>query len=158
MNFKRTFPSIPTSAHHHPSAARVVTRLAYNMAQSKATKKFEKRHLKDTLDRRNGLKKIKQKQQMKAKKKARRAEENGVDHKEEQGDQPKQNRGRQSAKDAFKDMSVDEILFIKCFDSESFKNKSIAALTPHTAFIDPQTPLGAAPRQSIEVRALVFYE
>ncbi|OQN96310.1 hypothetical protein B0A48_17566 [Cryoendolithus antarcticus] len=47
------------------------------MGQAKATKKFEQRHLKDTLERRNGLKKQKQKQQLKAKKAARRVEENG---------------------------------------------------------------------------------
>lgn len=49
------------------------------MAQTKATKKFEKHHLKGALDRRNGLKKTKQKQQLKQRKKARRAEENGRD-------------------------------------------------------------------------------
>ncbi|KAF2163763.1 hypothetical protein M409DRAFT_25947 [Zasmidium cellare ATCC 36951] len=78
------------------------------MGQAKATKKFEKRHLKDTLDRRNGLKKTKQKHQLKAKKKARRAEENGVDGKEEQGESSAQEGGSKSAKDAFKDMSVDD--------------------------------------------------
>ncbi|KAH9833909.1 putative NOC2 family protein [Teratosphaeria destructans] len=73
------------------------------MAQKKATKKFEQRRLKDTLDRRNGLKKIKQKQQLKAKKKARSVEENGgpeaatpVPTTKEKGE------------DAFKNMSVDD--------------------------------------------------
>ncbi|KAG7107758.1 Short-chain dehydrogenase TIC 32 like protein [Verticillium longisporum] len=33
-----------------------------------------------------------------------------------------------------------------------------ADYTPHTAFVDPQTPEGAKGRQSIEVRCLVFYE
>ncbi|KAK3723264.1 Nucleolar Complex 2 protein [Vermiconidia calcicola] len=74
------------------------------MAQSKATKRFEKRNLKDTLDRRNGFKKTKQKQQLKAKKKARRAEENGQPEQAEKRDGGKE----KSAKDAFQDMSVDD--------------------------------------------------
>ncbi|CAN8096327.1 unnamed protein product [Discula destructiva] len=61
-----------------------------------------------------------------------------------------------------KDMTPDEAMFIKCFDSESEGQpkgrKGVAALTPHTAFIDPNTPTGAKGRQSIEVRCLVFYE
>lgn len=60
-----------------------------------------------------------------------------------------------------KDMEPEEVLFIKCFDSRSEwlegGTKGIAALTPHTAFIDPQTPDGAKGRESIEVRCLVFY-
>ncbi|KAF2859352.1 Noc2-domain-containing protein [Piedraia hortae CBS 480.64] len=47
------------------------------MAQTKATKKFEKRHLKDTLAKRNSVKKIKQQKQRAVKKKARKAEHNG---------------------------------------------------------------------------------
>lgn len=77
------------------------------MAQTKATKKFEKKHLKDTLDRRNNLKKVKQKQQLKARKKARRAEENGGS--EEAGkDAPVQNGSKRKAEEAFKNMSVDD--------------------------------------------------
>ena len=38
------------------------------MPKGKATKKFEQRHLKDTLDKRNSLKKTKQKQQLKERK------------------------------------------------------------------------------------------
>ncbi|KAF2767016.1 Noc2-domain-containing protein [Teratosphaeria nubilosa] len=72
------------------------------MAQKKATKKFEQRHLKDTLDRRNGLKKNKQKQQLKAKKKARRVEENGGPE-----ETTAVQKGRAKGGDAFKDMSVD---------------------------------------------------
>ncbi|CAK3766847.1 NOC2 family [Lecanosticta acicola] len=78
------------------------------MAQRKATKKFEKHHLKDTLDRRNGLKKVKQKQQLNAKKKARRAEENGIDGKEAQEEKATKQAGKQAVNDAFKDMSVDD--------------------------------------------------
>lgn len=61
-----------------------------------------------------------------------------------------------------KDMAPDEAMFIKCFDSWAEGHpegkKGIAALTPHTAFIDPQTPPGTKGRESIEVRCLVFYE
>lgn len=60
-----------------------------------------------------------------------------------------------------KDMTPDEVMFIKCFDSDSqglsSDNKSVAGFTPHTAFTDPKTPKDALPRQSIEVRCLVFY-
>jgi len=60
-----------------------------------------------------------------------------------------------------KDMTPEEVMFIKCFDSFSEVNggkKGVAAYTPHTAFVDPSTPANAPGRQSIEVRALVFYE
>jgi hypothetical protein len=61
-----------------------------------------------------------------------------------------------------KDMTVDEALFLKCFDSrgEGLPQgiKGIARGTPHTAFEDPNTPADAPGRQSIEVRCLVFYE
>ncbi|KAJ0104267.1 methyltransferase [Diaporthe amygdali] len=60
-----------------------------------------------------------------------------------------------------KDMTPDEAMFIKCFDSGSQGQPNgqhgVAALTPHTAFIDPNTPSDAKGRQSIEVRCLVFY-
>lgn len=61
-----------------------------------------------------------------------------------------------------KDMTPDEAMFIKCFDSASQGQPGgqhgIAALTPHTAFIDPDTPSTAKGRQSIEVRCLIFYK
>ena len=60
-----------------------------------------------------------------------------------------------------KDMRPDEAMFIKCFDSRSQINggeKGVADCTPHTAFIDPDTPKDAKGRQSIEVRCLVFYD
>jgi len=47
----------------------------------------------------------------------------------------------------------DEVYLIKCFDN---KSDGRATLTPHTAFTDPNTPDTAKPRESIEVRALVF--
>ncbi|KAK0631544.1 hypothetical protein B0T14DRAFT_559332 [Immersiella caudata] len=61
-----------------------------------------------------------------------------------------------------KDMTPEEALFIKCFDSRAEGlpggRKGVAALTPHTAFVDPQTPEGTKGRESIEVRCLVFYD
>ncbi|KKY31044.1 putative methyltransferase [Diaporthe ampelina] len=61
-----------------------------------------------------------------------------------------------------KDMTPDEAMFIKCFDSASQGQPGgqdgIAALTPHTAFMDPDTPSDAKGRQSIEVRCLIFYK
>lgn len=61
-----------------------------------------------------------------------------------------------------KDMTPDEAMFIKCFDSKAdgFPGgvDGRARCTPHTAFVDPQTPENAPGRQSIEVRCLVFYE
>lgn len=61
-----------------------------------------------------------------------------------------------------KDMTPDEVMLLKCFDSWGDDvpggKKGIAVRTPHTAFIDPDTPSDAPGRQSIEVRCLVFYE
>lgn len=61
-----------------------------------------------------------------------------------------------------KDMTPEEVMLLKCYDSagegEPLGKKSLAVRTPHTAFIDPQTPEDAPGRQSIEVRTLVFYE
>jgi hypothetical protein len=61
-----------------------------------------------------------------------------------------------------KDMTPEEAMFIKGFDSwgqgQPSGREGVAALTPHTAFVDPQTPEGARGRESIEVRCLVFYE
>jgi hypothetical protein len=49
-------------------------------------------------------------------------------------------------------MDNDERLFLKCSDSQP----GVGKRCPHTAFTDPRTPAGAKPRESIEVRALVF--
>lgn len=61
-----------------------------------------------------------------------------------------------------KDMTPEEALLIKCFDSRSSLMTDgatdIAHGAAHTAFVDPETPEDAPPRQSIEVRCLVFYE
>lgn len=60
-----------------------------------------------------------------------------------------------------KDMTPEEAMFIKCFDSRSQAVggvQGLAGMTPHTAFVDPNSPKDAPGRQSIEVRCLVFYE
>ena len=51
------------------------------------------------------------------------------------------------------DQTPDEVTLIKCYDSAE---DGTARLTPHSAFTDSSSPLGAPHRQSIEVRALVF--
>ncbi|KAG1898768.1 uncharacterized protein F5891DRAFT_955018 [Suillus fuscotomentosus] len=55
-----------------------------------------------------------------------------------------------------KAMTPEEFVLIKCADS--IQDGSVARLTPHTAFQDPNTPEGAPLRESIEVRTLVFYD
>ena len=54
----------------------------------------------------------------------------------------------------FPDMAPDEFLLIKIYDSAG---DGIARLTAHTAFDDPTSPPDAAPRRSIELRALLFF-
>jgi hypothetical protein len=54
----------------------------------------------------------------------------------------------------FPRMRCDEAIVFKVYDSEK---DGRARFTPHTSFDDPSTPPGAAPRQSIEARALAFY-
>lgn len=54
----------------------------------------------------------------------------------------------------FPEMRVTEALLLKCYDS---RDNGVARFTAHTAFDDPTTPPGAAPRESIEVRTLVIY-
>lgn len=54
-------------------------------------------------------------------------------------------------------MTEDERILLECFDSESLKpGSTIGGRVPHTAFEDPRTRPDAEPRESIEVRALVF--
>jgi hypothetical protein len=52
------------------------------------------------------------------------------------------------------EMQTSEALLLKCFDS---RTDGTARFAPHSAFIDPTTPAGAPPRESIEVRTLVFH-
>lgn len=54
----------------------------------------------------------------------------------------------------FPEMRRDEALVFKVFDSEK---DGRARFTPHTSFDDPGLPPDAAPRQSIEARALAFF-
>jgi hypothetical protein len=51
-------------------------------------------------------------------------------------------------------MSRDEVLLIKCYDSVA---DGRARFVPHSAFVDPTAPRGASPRESIELRTLVFF-
>lgn len=54
----------------------------------------------------------------------------------------------------FPQMQEDEALLIKCFDSAE---DGRARFTGRTAFDDPRSPPDAPPRESIELRALVFF-
>jgi hypothetical protein len=51
-------------------------------------------------------------------------------------------------------MEPDEVLLLKCYDSQT---DGRARFAPHTAFADPTTPPDAPLRESIELRALVFH-
>ncbi len=53
------------------------------------------------------------------------------------------------------DMTVDEALLLKCYDSATDGRTRFG---PHTAFVDPTTPADAPPRESIELRTLVFHK
>jgi hypothetical protein len=52
-------------------------------------------------------------------------------------------------------MRRSEAMLIKCFDSA---DDGRARFVPHSAFVDPTAPAGAPPRESIELRTLVFYD
>ena len=52
-------------------------------------------------------------------------------------------------------MTPSEALLIKTFDSSS---DGRARRSIHTAFVNPDAPADAAPRESIETRALVFFD
>jgi hypothetical protein len=54
----------------------------------------------------------------------------------------------------FPRMTPNEAILLKCYDS---KDDGRARFTAHTSFEDPKSPPDAAPRESIEVRALVFW-
>ena len=51
-------------------------------------------------------------------------------------------------------MTRDEVLLFRCYDSTE---QGRARFVPHAAFQDPTAPHGALPRESIELRCLVFY-
>jgi hypothetical protein len=52
-------------------------------------------------------------------------------------------------------MTADEALLLKCYDSAT---DGRTRFVPHTAFADPTTPPDAPPRESIELRTLVFHK
>ncbi len=54
----------------------------------------------------------------------------------------------------FPRLERNEVILLKCYDS---KEDGRARFSAHSAFDDPTSPPGAAPRESIEVRALVFW-
>ncbi len=54
----------------------------------------------------------------------------------------------------FPHLERNEVILLKCYDS---KEDGRARFTAHSAFEDPTSPPDAAPRESIEVRALVFF-
>jgi hypothetical protein len=54
----------------------------------------------------------------------------------------------------FPRLERNEAILLKCYDS---KDDGRARFTAHTSFDDPNSPPNAAPRESIEVRALVFW-
>ena len=55
----------------------------------------------------------------------------------------------------FPRMERDEVVLLKCFDSLT---DGTARWTAHGAFQDPHTPEGARPRESIEIRTLLFFD
>jgi hypothetical protein len=54
----------------------------------------------------------------------------------------------------FPRLERNEVILLKCYDS---KDDGRARFSAHSAFDDPTSPPNAAPRESIEVRALVFW-
>jgi hypothetical protein len=55
----------------------------------------------------------------------------------------------------FPKMQADEAVLIRCFDSG---RSGAARFSAHGAFEDPESPPDAPPRESIEVRTLVFFD
>jgi hypothetical protein len=53
----------------------------------------------------------------------------------------------------FPHMQRDEVMLIKCYDSDANR----ARFTAHSAFDDPTSPPNAAPRESVEVRTIAFF-
>ena len=54
----------------------------------------------------------------------------------------------------FPRLATNEAILLKCYDSQ---DDGRARFTAHTSFDEPSRPPNAAPRESIEVRALVFW-
>lgn len=75
----------------------------------KSTKKFEKNHLKDTIDKRKDSAKIKQRQQIKKKRQARNASDKAKASDDDEKPQPAKSNGRGNDKaNALSEMSVDD--------------------------------------------------
>jgi hypothetical protein len=55
----------------------------------------------------------------------------------------------------FSRMTSEEVVLIKCHDTA---RDGRARLSFHSAFNDPTAPADAAPRQSIEIRTIAFFE
>lgn len=55
----------------------------------------------------------------------------------------------------YPDMTPDEVLLLKCYDSAE---DGRASFTPHTAIDDPTAPADTPARQSIEVRTIAFFD
>ncbi|KAG6827586.1 hypothetical protein H0H92_011209 [Tricholoma furcatifolium] len=53
-------------------------------------------------------------------------------------------------------MDIDEMVLFKCYDS--LGDSSICTFNAHSAFVDHSAPEGSPLRESIELRALVFYD
>lgn len=54
----------------------------------------------------------------------------------------------------FPKMQAEEVVLIRCYDSA---RQGAARFSAHTGFDDPTSPPDAPPRESIEVRTLVFF-
>ena len=52
-------------------------------------------------------------------------------------------------------MKANEALLLKCYNSAK---DGRARFMPHTAFEDPTAPADRLPRESIELRTLVFFD
>ncbi len=78
------------------------------MAQTKATKKFEKKHLKDVLKRRKEFAKVKQRHQVRENKRARTAKSSVGDNELAEGQDHNQGLNGNGEKDALAHMSVDD--------------------------------------------------
>ncbi len=50
------------------------------------------------------------------------------------------------------------LIILGLISFDSVQDGSVATFTPHTAFEDPSAPADAALRESIELRAFVFYD
>jgi hypothetical protein len=55
----------------------------------------------------------------------------------------------------YPEMTTDEALLLKCFDSAT---DGTARFAPHTAFADPNTRTSAPGRESIEIRTIAFFD